>query len=111
LQKSWQGPNLTTGQADVEALPQLSADVHPPIAKRLSWGSVDQYAFWRDDLRVFGLELRPSLQFGPSGIDAAIEAAVIVPIIELLHLRLGGRVYSFGNAIVLGATGGLTLGL
>lgn len=74
-------------------------------------GLPHRYAFWRDDLRVFGLELRPSLQFGPSGIDAAIEASVIVPIIELLHLRLGGRVYSFGNAIVVGATGGLTLGL
>jgi hypothetical protein len=74
-------------------------------------GLPHRYAFWRDDLRVFGLELRPSLQFGPSGIDAAIEASIIVPIIELLHLRVGGRVYSFGNAIVVGATGGLTLGL
>ncbi|MDP1922939.1 MAG: hypothetical protein Q8L14_42235 [Myxococcales bacterium] len=74
-------------------------------------GLPHRYAFWRDDLRVFGLELRPSLQFGPSGIDAAIEASLIVPIIELLHLRLGGRVYSFGNAIVVGATGGLMLGL
>ncbi len=74
-------------------------------------GLPHRYAFWRDDLRVFGLELRPSLQFGPSGIDAAIEASIIVPIIELLHLRIGGRVYSFGNAIVVGATGGLTLAL
>lgn len=74
-------------------------------------GLPHRYAFWRDDLRLFGLELRPSLQFGPSGIDAAIEAAIIVPIVELLHLRVGGRVYSFGNAIVVGATGGLTLGL
>lgn len=74
-------------------------------------GLPHRYAFWRDDLRTLGLELRPSLQFGPAGIDAALEAAFIAPIFELLHLRLGGRVFSYGNAIVFGGTAGLTLGI
>lgn len=74
-------------------------------------GLPHRYAFWRDDLRAFGLELRPSLMFGPSGIDAALEGAVLVPVLELLHLRLGGRVYSFGNAIVYGGQAGVTLGI
>lgn len=74
-------------------------------------GLPHRYAFWRDDLRMVGLELRPSLQFGPAGIDAALEAAFIAPIFELLHLRLGGRVFSYGNAIVFGGTAGLTLGI
>ncbi len=74
-------------------------------------GLPHRYAFWRDDLRMLGLELRPSLQFGPAGIDAALEAAFIAPIFELLHLRLGGRVFSYGNAIVFGGTAGLTLGI
>lgn len=74
-------------------------------------GLPHRYAFWRDDLRMLGLELRPSLQFGPAGIDPALEAAFIAPIFELLHLRLGGRVFSYGNAIVVGGTAGLTLGI
>jgi hypothetical protein len=74
-------------------------------------GLPHRYAFWRDDLRLFGLELRPSFLFGPAGVDVAIEAALIAPVFELLHLRLGGRVYSAGGAIVLGASAGLTLGI
>ncbi|MBL8923242.1 MAG: hypothetical protein JNJ54_30605 [Myxococcaceae bacterium] len=74
-------------------------------------GLPHRYAFWRDDLRTFGLELRPSLLFGPSGIDASLEGAVIAPLFELLHVRVGARVYSFGNAIVYGAQAGLTLGI
>lgn len=74
-------------------------------------GLPHRYAFWRDDLRTFGLELRPSLMFGPSGIDASLEGAVLVPILELLHLRVGGRVFSYGNAIVFGGQAGITLGI
>lgn len=74
-------------------------------------GLPHRYAFWRDDLKMLGLEVRPSLQFGPAGIDAAIEAAFIAPVFELLHLRLGGRVFSYGNAIIFGGTAGLTLGI
>lgn len=74
-------------------------------------GLPHRYAFWRDDLRTFGLELRPSLLFGPSGLDASLEGAVIAPVFELLHVRVGARVYSFGNAIVYGAQAGLSLGI
>ncbi len=72
-------------------------------------GLPHRYVFMRDDLRTFGLELRPSIMFGPSGIDPSLEGAVVVPLAEMLQLRLGGRVFSFGNAIVVGANAGLSL--
>ncbi|MDX2011505.1 MAG: hypothetical protein SFW67_15000 [Myxococcaceae bacterium] len=74
-------------------------------------GLPHRYAFWRDDLRTFGLEVRPALQFGPRGIDASLEAALVVPLLDVLHLKLGGRVFSFGEAIVWGGSGGLVFGL
>jgi hypothetical protein len=109
---------------NAHALLRLSPKLHlePAIAvgyRRLTVGSSvrqgfdvglpHRYVFWRDDLRSFGLELRPSLMFGPSGIDPALEAALTVPLIELIHFRLGGRVFSYGNAIVLGANAGVSL--
>lgn len=72
-------------------------------------GLPHRYVLWRDDLRSFGLELRPSLTFGPSGIDPSLEGAVTLPLIELVHVRVGGRVFSYGNAIVLGVNAGLSL--
>lgn len=74
-------------------------------------GIPHRYAFWRDDLRMVGLELRPSLIIVPGSVDAMLEGSFIAPVFELLHLRLGARVYSFGNAIVFGGTAGLTLGI
>ncbi|MCA2978622.1 MAG: hypothetical protein INH37_10085 [Myxococcaceae bacterium] len=74
-------------------------------------GLPHRYAFWRDGLRTFGLELRPSLLLGPSGVDAALEGALIVPVSEWLHVRVGGRVFSFADAIVFGGTAGVSLGL
>lgn len=74
-------------------------------------GVPHRYVFNRDDLKSFGFELRPALTFGPLGIDASLEGALVIPLLEVLHLRVGGRVFSFGNAIVVGANAGLTLGV
>jgi hypothetical protein len=85
----------------------VGGDVRPGF----DLGLPHRYVFWRDDLRTFGLEVRPALQFGPRGIDASLEAALVVPLLEVLHLKLGGRVFSFGEAIVWGGSGGLVFGL
>jgi hypothetical protein len=74
-------------------------------------GLPHRYVFWRDDLRTFGLDVRPALQFGPRGIDAALEAAVVLPLLEVLHLTVGGRVFSFGEAIVYGGSAGVVFGI
>lgn len=74
-------------------------------------GLPHRYVFWRDDLRTFGLDVRPALQFGPRGIDAALEAAVVIPLLEVLHLTVGGRVFSFGEAIVSGGSAWLVFGI
>lgn len=74
-------------------------------------GVPHRYAFWRDGLRTLGLELRPSLIFGGRGLDAALDAAFIIPLFEILHLRAGGRVFSFGRDIFWGFNAGLNLTL
>ncbi|MCC6335249.1 MAG: hypothetical protein IT380_14830 [Myxococcales bacterium] len=71
-------------------------------------GLPHRYVFWRSGLNSFGLELRPMLLFGWRGVDAALEATVVVPIWELFNARVGGRVASFGEQIVWTAQAGLT---
>ncbi|MBL9039930.1 MAG: hypothetical protein JNG84_15535 [Archangium sp.] len=69
------------------------------------------YVFWRDGLRQVGLELRPSLLVGGAGVDGGVEASVVVPIVQLLHLRLGGRVFTAGADVLWGGHAGLRLTL
>jgi hypothetical protein len=71
-------------------------------------GLPHRYVFWRDGLNSFGLELRPMLLFGRRGVDAALEATVVVPVWELFNARVGGRVASFGEQVVWSAQAGLT---
>lgn len=71
-------------------------------------GLPHRYVFWRSGLNAFGLELRPMLQFGPAGVDAALEATLVIPLFELLNARVGGRVFSYGQDLVWTAQGGLT---
>ncbi|MEW5742485.1 MAG: hypothetical protein AB1938_26440 [Myxococcota bacterium] len=71
-------------------------------------GLPHRYVFWRSGLNAFGLELRPMVLFGWRGVDAALEATVVVPIWELFNARVGGRVASFGEQIVWTAQAGLT---
>jgi hypothetical protein len=71
-------------------------------------GLPHRYVFHRSGLNGFGLELRPMFLFGGGGVDAAIEATLVVPLFELLSARVGGRVLSFGSLLVWTAQGGLT---
>lgn len=74
-------------------------------------GLPHRYAFWRDDLRTLGLEVRPMFTISPGGVDPSLEVTFIVPVFEMLHARVGGRVYSFGQSIVFGGQAGLSFGL
>lgn len=71
-------------------------------------GLPHRYVFYRSGMNAFGLELRPMFLFGPSGVDAAIEATLVAPLFELLNARFGGRVFSYGSQLVWTVQGGLT---
>ncbi len=73
----------------------------------LEVGLPHRYVFYRDGLRSFGLDVRPMLMFGGSGVDAGLEAFLVVPLWEFLHLRAGGRVFSYGGELLWGFSGGL----
>jgi hypothetical protein len=101
-----------------------SAHVTPEIAlgvRGLSYGGAQRvgfevglphrYVLSRDGLQEVALEFRPTLVFGHQGVDAGLEAALLIPLLEPLHLRLGGRVQSFGNTILGAVNGGLTFSL
>lgn len=70
-------------------------------------GLPHRYVFYRDGLRSFGLDVRPMLLFGGSGVDAGLEAFLVVPMWEFLHMRAGGRVFSYGGELLWGFSAGL----
>ena len=74
-------------------------------------GLPHRYAFFRDGLRTVGLEVRPMLMVGTRGLDLGLEAAFVAPLTEFLHVRVGGRVYSFGSTLFWGGSAGLSLTL
>ncbi len=74
-------------------------------------GVPHRYVFTRDGLRQLSLELRPTFMFGLGTLDVGLEAALIVPLVEPLHFRVGGRVQSFGEEIIGGMNAGLSLNL
>jgi hypothetical protein len=76
----------------------------------LEIGIPHRYALWRDELRTVALELRPFLMVG-SQIEPSLEAAILVPLAQVLHLRVGGRVYTFGGRILSGFSLGLSIAL
>jgi hypothetical protein len=80
------------------------------IQEGLEVGLPHQYALWRDGLRTFSLELRPMLMVG-SSIEPTLEAAFLIPLAEVLHLRAGGRVYTFQGDVLWGLSAGLDITL
>lgn len=72
-------------------------------------GLPHRYAFFRSGLRTLGLDVRPYLVWGRSGLDAGLEGAFVFPLAEFLHLRLGGRVFSWGSDVLYGFDAGLGL--
>ena len=80
------------------------------IQDGLEIGLPHRYALWRDGLRTVALELRPLLLLG-SGIEPSLEAAFLFPLAQVLHLRVGGRVYTFEGDLLWGLSGGVSLTL
>ena len=77
----------------------------------LEVGVPHRYVLWREGLRQFSIELRPTFMFGLGAFDVGLEAAVLIPLVEPLHLRVGGKVQSFGNEVIGGLNAGLTFSL
>lgn len=74
------------------------------------FGLPHRYALWRDGLRTVALEVRPLLLVG-STIEPTLEAAFLFPLAQVLHLRVGGRVYTFQGDLLWGLGAGLGLTL
>ncbi len=77
----------------------------------LEVGVPHRYVLWREGLRQFSLELRPTMMFGLGSFDVGLEAALIIPIVEPIHLRAGGKLQSFGADVIGGFNAGLSFNL
>jgi hypothetical protein len=73
-------------------------------------GLPHRYALWRDGLRTVSFELRPLLMIGAS-VEPSLEAAFLFPVAQVLHLRVGGRAYTFAGDLHWGLSTGLSLTL
>ncbi|HYV66916.1 MAG TPA: hypothetical protein VE964_11785 [Myxococcales bacterium] len=80
------------------------------IQEGLEIGLPHRYALWRDGLKTFALEVRPLLLVG-SSLEPSLEAAFLVPLAQVLHLRAGGRVYTFAGDLHWNLATGLSLTL
>ena len=80
------------------------------VQEGFEFGLPHRYALWRDGLRTVALEVRPLLLVG-STIEPTLEAAVLFPLAQVLHLRVGGRVYTFQGDLLWGLGAGLGLTL
>ena len=76
----------------------------------LEIGLPHRYALWRDGLRTVAFELRPFLLVG-SSVEPNLEAAFLFPLAQVLHLRVGGRAYTFGGDLHWNLSTGLSLTL
>lgn len=99
--KSHIEPNLAFGGRSVRYLGQTHTGFEVGVPHR--------YVFWREGLRAVSLELRPTLMFGYGGFDVGLEGAMLIPLVEPIHLRVGGKVQSFGEAIIGGVNAGLSV--
>lgn len=77
----------------------------------LEVGLPHRYVFWRDGLRTVGLELRPMLMLSREGVEPSLEGALLLPLHDVLHLRVGAGLFTFGGALFWTAQGGLSLTL
>ncbi|HET7787007.1 MAG TPA: hypothetical protein VFL36_13635 [Myxococcales bacterium] len=80
------------------------------IQDGLEIGLPHKYALWREGLKTFALEIRPMLLFS-SRVEPSLEASFLIPVAQVFHLRLGGRVYTFQGDLLWGVTGGINLTL
>lgn len=80
------------------------------IQDGFEFGLPHRYAFWRDGLRTLGLEIRPMLLVGTT-IEPSLEAAFLIPLAQVLQMKVGGRVYTFQGDVLWGLSAGLSLTL
>src|SRR5436190_1936467 len=81
-----------TPRAHIEgglALGYRRSGLHGLYQEGFEIGVPHTYAFWRDGLRTFGLELRPMLMLGRN-VEPSLEAAFVIPLAQVLQARLGG---------------------
>lgn len=71
-------------------------------------GVPHRYVFWRESLRQFGLELRPTLMFGLGSLEGGIEGSLYYSVAEPFQVRLGGKVHSFGDGVLGGVNAGVS---
>jgi hypothetical protein len=67
-----------------------------------------EYVFKRDGYRSLGLELMPRVFFNRNGVDMGVDVAMVIPVADILQLRVGGSVFSHFSQTQLGASAGLT---
>jgi hypothetical protein len=77
------------------------------IRDGVEFGVPHEYFFWRDGLTSLGVELRPTLLVGARGVDAALETYLVSRPHELIQIKVGGRVMSFGEPLVWSFNGGV----
>jgi hypothetical protein len=80
------------------------------IQEGLEVGLPHRYALWRDELRTLALEVRPMLLLS-SGVEPSLEAAFLIPLAQVMQLRIGGRAYTFEGNLRWGLSTGLSLTL
>jgi hypothetical protein len=80
------------------------------IQEGLEVGLPHAYSLWRDGLRTVALEIRPLLLIGRD-VEPTLEAAFLFPLADVLRLRVGGRVFTFGGEVNWGFSAGLGITL
>lgn len=76
----------------------------------LEVGLPHRYALWRDGLQTVALEVRPLLLLG-TRIEPSLETVFVFPLADVLHARIGGRVYTFAGDLLWGLLAGFSLTL
>lgn len=74
-----------------------------------------RYVVWRGGLRQVAIELRPVLQINlnnaKDAVEGGLEGGLIVPIVEPIHVRVGGRFQSMGKDFFGSVFGGVGVSL
>ncbi|MBK7863193.1 MAG: hypothetical protein IPJ65_32200 [Archangiaceae bacterium] len=65
------------------------------------------YVFDRDGYRKLGLELMPRFFWNRSGLDVGADLNLVIPVADVLQVRVGGAVFTHAQQIQLGATAGV----
>lgn len=67
-----------------------------------------QYVFHRDGYKSYGLELAPRFFINSRAVDAGVEAAAVVSLVDFIQLRLGANVFTHAAALQFAVNAGLS---